>query len=521
MATNTIYGQTGNIATGTDEAKIQKLIASVTANPDDPKPQEEYIHNMNVNSLALAAQYAAWMRQFPKSAVLPFELGKTYEDHNIPLSKEYLLKAVTINPALASAWEYLSFNASFINDNPSAIAYMERAIQAEPKNADYAYEYAFLHRDGDAAKYDSLMLSVACHFPESPRGAEALYQAARIPFNANEKTAYYETMYKMYAEQQPPWFGAGMRDYYDYLLNTSPDKAFDLALRLALKMKINRGEWKQKMAVARTFVEAGKLLEQHKPDEAAQVLKSASLGNSKTIGIKIDAEETFALFKAEAANANGKTKDAYDNLAAYYSKLPSDTLRRALLNYAAKFGIDSSKVDADIWKIRDSTAWKKTSFTLENLKNHKKVSLSEFHDKVVLLTYWYPGCGPCRNEFPHFEAVLKKFDTTQVAYLAINSYNTAENYVMPLIKNSGYTFIPLRDSTNYAKGNLPDVRFLPSNYLIDQNGRVIFSDFQIDEKNERTLELMITELLKTGKTDKIALKPNDQPQTIVTRSMNK
>jgi len=73
-----------------------------------------------------------------------------------------------------------------------------------------------------------------------------------------------------------------------------------------------------------------------------------------------------------------------------------------------------------------------------------------------------------------------------------------EDRVLPLIKAKGYTFVPLRDSPNKAKGNLPDVSSAPTNYLIDQKGRVIFSNFQINDNNERMLELMISELLRSS-----------------------
>ena len=454
----------------------------------------------------LPEQYAIWMKRFPKSAIVPFELGKTYEQYHDPRCKENLLKALSLNPNLAGAWEYLSYYATFAGDNTAAFEYMQHAVQADPKNAVLSFRYASMYKDSVTAKYDSLMVNVAYHFPNDEKGAEALCQLAKIRFNENEKTAYYEALYRMYSKQQSPWFRAGMRDYYDYLLNTSPDKAFDLALKMVLEIKINRGDWKQKLIVAREFVEAGKLLDANKPSEATEILKHVNLGNSKVDGMLIDAEETLALFKAKVANAGNKTREAYDSVAAYYSKKPSDRIYQILRTYAAKLGIDSSKVDTDVWKIRNNEAWKETDFTLENFDDQKRVSLSDYRGKVVLLTYWFPGCIPCREEFLHFEAILKKYNSTNIAYMAINIENQEDDYVMPLVKKNGYTFVPLQDDPNKKIGNLPEGKDVgaPTNFLIDQRGRVIFSDFKIDDKNERTLELMINELLKMGSIAKVA-----------------
>jgi thiol-disulfide isomerase/thioredoxin len=501
----TVQCQNRFIKTPIEIKKLKKAVVAVETNPDNQKAHDSYIETMDIKDPALVSQYEIWIKRFPMSAIVPFAIGKAFAERDDPRGKKYLLDAVNINPKLAEAWELLSDNESLIGNMALASEDMQHASQSDPKNADYAFENALLFKDGDPAKYDSLMLNVAYHFPDSDRGAEALCYLADLPFNANEKNAYYETLYKMFSKQQTPWFKAGMRDYYNYLLNTSPEKAFDLALRMVLEIKINRGYWKQKLIVAREFVEAGKLLDENKPAEAAAILNQIDLGNSKNNGIMIDAEETLILFKARASYAGNKIRQAYDSLAVYYSKSPSDKVHQTLLNYAEKLGIDSNKVDTDIWKIRNDAAWKETDFTLQNFADHKQVSLSDYRGKVVLLTYWFPNCGPCRKEFPYFEATIKKFNNKNIAYLAINILNQEDDYVIPLVKNSGYSFVALRDDPNKAKGNLPNVQSVPENFLIDQRGRVIFSDFQIDYKNERTLELMIKELLKMGDTEKGSL----------------
>lgn len=500
--TQIVYGQNRFAKTPDQITKLKKLIAAVESNPNNRKAHEDYISGMNINDPKLAEQYAIWMKRFPKSAIVPFALGKTYEEYDNQQCKEYLLKALELNPGLAEAWEYLSLNATMLGDNSGAIKYMQKATQCDPQNADFAFKYAYLNKDGGPAKYDSLMLNVAYHFSDSEKGAYALFCLASIPFNASEKTAYYEMLFQLYSKQDTHVFRAGMADYFVYLLTTSPDKAFGLALRMVLQEKINRGDWKKRIIVARYFVEARRLMDENKPTEAIEMLKHIDLGNSLIGGILIDAEETLALIKAEASDASNKTREAYDSIAMYYSKQPSDRLRKALFNYAFKLGIDSNKVDSDIWKTRDSLAWKPTDFTLENYADHRPVSLSNYRGKVVLLTYWFPGCGPCRNEFPYFEAILKKINSKNVAYLAINLSPQEDCYVLPIVKNSGYTFVPLRDEPNEAKGNLPNVQGAPANFLLDQSGRVIFSDFQITDKNERTLELMISELLKMGNVEK-------------------
>jgi len=521
LLTKAATGQGKFAKTADQVAKIHQLVTTVEANPNDMKAHEAYINAMIIADPELVSQYTIWMNKFPKSAVVPFELGKLYEEFHYRKCKDYLLQAVTIDPKFAEAWEYLSSNAIYECDTASAFEYLQNATLAEPKNADYAYKYAALYKDTQPAKYDSLMMEVVYHFPDSNRGAQALCELAEIPYNKNEKTAYYETLYQLYSKLQPSWFKAGMWNYYNYLINVSPDKAFDLALRMVAGDKMNRGYWKQKYIVARQFIEANNLLQNNKPAEAAELIRHIDLGNSKVNGLMIDAEESLSLLKARADDAQNKTLSAYNVLAAYYSRYPSDKLRTAILGYATKLGKDSIRVDADIWRIRDSAAWKVTDFSLESYPNNKPVSLAQYRGKIVLLTSWFPGCGPCRKEFTFFEKIYKKVTDKNMAYVAINVEPREDDAVMPLITKNRYSFVPLRDDLGKPKGNLPDIQGTPTNFLIDQQGRVVFSNFQITADNERLLELMITELLKTGNNRAIAARQTERPQALATQGMDK
>ena len=156
--------------------------------------------------------------------------------------------------------------------------------------------------------------------------------------------------------------------------------------------------------------------------------------------------------------------------------------------------MDSNSVVKNIWKIRDNTAKQATNFSLENYLSVGKTALSDYKGKIILLTYWFPGCGPCRAEFPHFESVLKSFNKNEVAYLGLNLEPSQDEAVLPFLKQTGYSFTPLHDDRGRQKGNLT-ADGAPTNYLIDQKGRIVFSGFRIDAENERTLELMIKETL--------------------------
>ncbi|RYE24276.1 MAG: redoxin domain-containing protein, partial [Sphingobacteriaceae bacterium] len=159
-------------------------------------------------------------------------------------------------------------------------------------------------------------------------------------------------------------------------------------------------------------------LAENQPKQASSILNQVKLDNDQ-LGHHIHAKETLVLFKAEAAEADKQVRAAYDSLAAAYSKLPADKYHVALLKYGAELGLDSNRVIQNIRTIRISSAKKATDFQLKNYYTVGKASLADYAGKVVLLTYWFPGCGPCRAEFPHFESVMKKLDSQKVAYLGL------------------------------------------------------------------------------------------------------
>jgi len=498
LFTFTLYAQNKLPFNSSELAQIKKLKAKVEANPASLEAHNAFIsafriHN-KMDDLALEAQYNIWTKQFPKIYTVPFAIGEAYANQENPKATPFLSQACALKPDKAEVWSMLATIALLKNNIEGRQAYLKKAMQFDPANADYAFYYAGTFEDTDPTRYDSLSLEVARKFPNSERSSQALYWLAAKSTLPAEKIAYYKQIYNRKSDQLSDWYLSGMLAYFDFLLKTNPEQAFELGLTMVIEGKINRNLWKDRLKVADAFLRVRKLLAENNPKEALSLLNTVNLLDPMFGSFTIDAEEYLALYKAEVADAAAQTQFAYNSLVLLYSKEPTEGLRSPLFKYGNKLGMDSNSVVKSIWKIRDSSAKQATNFSLENYLSAGKTALSDFKGKIILVTYWFPGCGPCRGEFPHFESVLKRFNKNEVIYLGLNLEPSQNEAVLPFLKQTGFSFTPLHDDRGRQKGNLT-ADGAPTNYLIDQKGRIVFSGFRIDAENERTLELMIKELL--------------------------
>jgi peroxiredoxin len=108
-------------------------------------------------------------------------------------------------------------------------------------------------------------------------------------------------------------------------------------------------------------------------------------------------------------------------------------------------------------------------FTLTGLDG-KKLALSDYKGKVVLLDFWATWCTPCREEIPHFIEMQNKYGPQGFQVIGISMDDDAK---------------PVREYYDKYKLNYPVAvgddklaeRFggmlgLPVNFIIDREGRI-------------------------------------------------
>lgn len=471
---------------------IAETRTAVETYPDSLALHQEFIKVSGLSEPELGQQYEQWMKKFPKSATVQFALGEAYWKKELPSAKPLLLKAVELNPKLSQAYFYLWIDGDRWGEFEKSREYLLKAKEVAPNNPDYAYYYASTFGNSDFEKYCELSMEVAKKFPESERGAQSLYWLAERSTEKADKIKYLELLKSSFPPEKFGWSSSGMMSYYSVLLDDDTEKAIALA---QYSLSIEKDDYAKKMwggsvKESQNILKAKTLFAQNKPAKALAVLDDMILDRYSP------AKELVAILKAEALDKLGKTDVAYSNLKVMYAQSPESKIKVALHNYGKKLKKSPNDIEKDVFAIRDTLSKPATNFDLKQYFQEGNKSLSDYTGKVVLITYWFPGCGPCRGEFPHFQAVVDKFKGQDLVYLGINISPEQNDYVIPFMKSSGYSFIPLEDYKDRVKGNLDNHGAAPANFLIDRKGNVVFSKFRTDEHNKDVLEQMISSLLK-------------------------
>jgi thiol-disulfide isomerase/thioredoxin len=470
-----------------DKKALDRLKKAVQALPDSISRHVAYIEAIGPDNPDIVNRYDELMKEFPKNANVPFALAKTYIEKESPKAQPYLLKAVEIDPQFALAWYNLWVDCQRWGRFDEGWEYLKKAIAADPTNPLYQYRYALSFMGLDQGKFTDLSIKVAKDFPDSEYAVRALGYLASSSATAEEQIKCYQLLHDNFPEEKAAPY---MTSYFDVLLSTDPKKASALAVEMKDLKAAEGDNWMDLLTQANLFIQGKKLLDDRQPAEALAVLNKIKLSKYSLFG-----NESLLFLKAEATDQTGDHSSAYGQLMKVFAKDPSPALQTALYRYGAQLGKDQAAVKADIYQNLLIKAKPATPFSLKKYIGEGNASLSDYKGKVLLLTYWFPGCGPCRAEMPFFENVVKQYQNKQLAYVGINIVAEQDDYVIPFHNSSGFSFTPLAEMKGRDKGNLENYGAAPTNFLIDKTGRIVFSDFMIGAENETHLKMMIDLLL--------------------------
>jgi peroxiredoxin len=132
-------------------------------------------------------------------------------------------------------------------------------------------------------------------------------------------------------------------------------------------------------------------------------------------------------------------------------------------------------------------------FTLNDICG-KKVTLSQFRGKVVILNFWSIWCGPCLAEMLSLNKLYLELKDKGLVVLAV-AEDPAEKPVRSYINEKGLVFSVLMDKERkvYFKYSLYGI---PVSFLIDKKGVIVEKFIGKRDWNSPQMKGKISNILK-------------------------
>ena len=131
-------------------------------------------------------------------------------------------------------------------------------------------------------------------------------------------------------------------------------------------------------------------------------------------------------------------------------------------------------------------------FELTTLEG-KKVKLSDYQGKKVILNFWATWCPPCKAEMPHMQNYYEDFaEQENVEILAVNlTSGDSADKVDDFVLDYGLTF-PIPMDTEGSVGETFEAITIPTSYMIDTKGRI--QNKIVGPMNEQMIEDFVSNL---------------------------
>jgi thiol-disulfide isomerase/thioredoxin len=143
-------------------------------------------------------------------------------------------------------------------------------------------------------------------------------------------------------------------------------------------------------------------------------------------------------------------------------------------------------------------------FTLVDL-NGKKVSLSDYKGRPVLVNFWATWCGPCKVEMPWFEEFRKQYAGQGLEILGLaDDVDVGKDKIAKSAQQTGVTY-PILLTDGKVQEAYGGLEVLPVSFYVDKTGKVVLQTAGLGSKER--VEENIKKLIASGGSASVAAVP--------------
>lgn len=125
----------------------------------------------------------------------------------------------------------------------------------------------------------------------------------------------------------------------------------------------------------------------------------------------------------------------------------------------------------------------------------RSVALKSFKGKYMLIDFWASWCGPCRENIPRLDELMKQYDPNVIQFVSISLDNDAKNWKKAML-DQHFDGVQLLDTKGFLglAAIYCKARWVPTYVLVDREGKII--NYQAPHADDPGLKPLLDAIAK-------------------------